>query len=184
VPIAYSIKGTQHAHNLIVYKADRPSNQARYHLASLGMLFLTDHRACLTNAAGGPLTHVVTVPSTKGRTGVHPLELILTRRLHLADIPVAPNPRYPADDRSFHPDRFTVPPIDPDARVLILDDTWTTGARLQSLAHALKTAGASAVIGVVLGRFIRPTYEPARSLIERLRRAPVFDLDHCALDVE
>jgi hypothetical protein len=182
VPISYSIQGTQHAHNLIVYKADRYSRQARYHIASLGVLFLSDHRECLMRAAGGPITHVVTVPSTRGRAGVHPLELILTRRLRLPDLRAVPNPRVPSDSREFHSGRFTVPPVQPDTRVLILDDTWTTGARMQSLAYALKTAGASAVIGVVLGRFIRPDYRPAKALIERLRRAPVFDPGRCALD--
>ena len=182
VPIAYSISRTQHAHNLIVYKADRPSAQARHNVASLGALFLTDHWTCLTRAAGGNVTHVATVPSTRGRPGPHPLELILTRRLRRPAIPAIPDPRYPSEDRAFHPDRFAVAPIDTGARVLLLDDTWTTGARVQSLAYALKTAGAASVVAVVLGRFIRPTYEPAEPLIARLRQAPSFDLNRCALD--
>jgi hypothetical protein len=163
VPISYSIKGAQHAHNLTVYKADRPSTQARYHVAALGALFLIDHWSCLTRAAGGPITRVATVPSTRGRAGPHPLDLILTRRLRLPAVPATANPKYSGDDRSFHADRFVVSPFPAEVRVLLLDDTWTTGTRMQSLAHGLKAAGAAAVVGVVLGRFIRPTYEPAKA---------------------
>lgn len=181
-PVAYSIRGEQHAHNLIVYKADRPSNQARYHIASLGALFLIDHWTCLTGAIGSPLTHVATVPSTKGRSGPHPLELILSRRTRLPAIDATANPAYSSEDRDFRPDRFTINHPIPGSRVLLLDDTWTTGSRIQSLAYALKTAGATAVAAVVLGRHIRPTYEPAKPLLDRLRDAPWFALDRCAID--
>jgi hypothetical protein len=182
VPIAYSIKGTQHAHNLIIYKADRPSNQARYYIASLGAIFFVDHWACLTGAAGGSFTHVATVPSTKGRTGPHPLELILSRRTRLPAVAATPNLSYSSDDRDFHADRFTVDQPVPAARVLLLDDTWTTGARIQSLAHALKTAGAAAVVAVVLGRHVNPSYGAAKPLLDRLRSVSGFALDHCAVE--
>ena len=85
VPIAYSLKGTQHAHNLIVYKSSTPSAPAQYNLSALGLLFLQAHAICVAKAVGG-LTHVATVPSTRGRQGKHPLEEILTDRLGLPSI--------------------------------------------------------------------------------------------------
>jgi len=64
------------------------------------------------------------------------------------------DPRY-GNAREFHGDRFTVSTIsttrDP-ARVLLLEDLWVTGARAQSMAHALKRSGAASVIIVALGR--------------------------------
>jgi hypothetical protein len=43
-------------------------------------------------------------------------------------------------------------------RILLIDDTFTSGARLQSAASALALAGATVVAAFTLGRFIRPDY--------------------------
>ena len=57
------------------------------------------------------------------------------------------------------PAAFTVPPPNlaglRGARVLLLDDTYVSGARSQSAAAALGRSGAHAVIGP-LGRVLRP----------------------------
>jgi hypothetical protein len=42
------------------------------------------------------------------------------------------------------------------ARVLLLDDTYVSGARSQSAVGALRLAGAARVLIVPLGRVIRP----------------------------
>jgi predicted amidophosphoribosyltransferase len=42
------------------------------------------------------------------------------------------------------------------ASVLLIDDTYTTGARLHSAAHALQSAGAFVVAGLVVARKIDP----------------------------
>ena len=182
VPVAYSVKGTQHAHNLIVYKAVQPSTAAQYNLSALGLLFLSIHWSCLTGALRGGLTHVATVPSTRGRQGPHPLETILASRLGLPAVACVPNAAYTNEDRDFHQDRFAVVTAVTGARVLLLDDTWTTGARVQSVAFALKQAGAVAVVAVVLGRHVNPQYDAAGPFVARLRDAGPFDLNRCALD--
>lgn len=60
-----------------------------------------------------------------------------------------------------------------DHRILLLDDTFTTGARLQSAHHALVEAGATVVTAVVATRKINPDarYGSAR-LWERQARLP------------
>jgi hypothetical protein len=55
--------------------------------------------------------------------------------------------------RDLDPERFSASPP-PRARVLLLDDTWTTGSSAQSAAMALRRAGARSVIFVVLGRHV------------------------------
>jgi orotate phosphoribosyltransferase len=66
--------------------------------------------------------------------------------------------------------------------VLLIDNTFTTGARVQSAASALALAGADVVAAVVLGRFVRPDYSAeARQLWERQRRLG-FDFDTCCLE--
>ncbi|WP_433391079.1 hypothetical protein [Micromonospora sp. KLBMP9576] len=64
---------------------------------------------------------------------------------------------------------------------MIIDDTWTTGSRAQSLAHALKTAGASSVAVVVLGRHIRPEHAASRPLLNAIED-PIFDLSVCSIE--
>ncbi|HVT41714.1 MAG TPA: hypothetical protein VHD39_01935, partial [Acidimicrobiales bacterium] len=62
----------------------------------------------------------------------------------------------------MHPDRgaFALAPSASagvgDRRVLLLDDTYVSGARAQSAAAALRRAGARAAVIVVAGRVLRP----------------------------
>ncbi|NED95856.1 hypothetical protein G1H11_11090 [Phytoactinopolyspora alkaliphila] len=65
--------------------------------------------------------------------------------------------------------------------MLLLDDTWTTGARVQSLSHALKDAGANKVAAVVLGRWVNPSWPDSQALISHLRRSTTFDLSRCVV---
>ncbi|BCY10909.1 hypothetical protein [Actinoplanes sp. L3-i22] len=182
-PISYAIKHTQHAHNLAVYKAAPPSVQAKRSLSSLAIIFIAYHWECLTAALGGPFTHMVTVPSTRARAGVHPLNSIVASRLWLPALNPQANPRYPAEDRRFHTDRFILPPGGAaGARVMLIDDTWTTGSRTQSLAFALKAAGATAVAAILLGRHVNPDYGPSKALVDRLRTGPDFDYRRCAFE--
>lgn len=182
-PISYSIKGTQHAHNLIVYKAAQPSIPAQVNLSSLGIMYIAHHWDCLTRALAGEFTHVVAVPSTRGRQGPHPIEGIIAARIPLTVLRPVVNTAYSPDDRDFHRDRFYLPIGSVNgARILLIDDTWTSGGRVQSLAFALKAAGAVGVAAVVLGRHVNPAYGPSKPLVERLRSAPWFDLAQCVLD--
>ncbi|MEV0394695.1 hypothetical protein [Polymorphospora rubra] len=183
VPIAYSPRTGQHHHNLRTYKAAPPSRQAQWNLLALLLLFLRDHLPCITAATGGRPTHLVTVPSTRGRSGPHPLVSLVGGRLNLSPIPVRTNTTYGADERDFHDDWFTVDLAEAAKPVhaLVLDDTWTTGARAQSLAHALKRSGAVTVAVVVLGRHINPEHRQSASLLAAIRDQ-VFDPARCALD--
>jgi hypothetical protein len=57
-------------------------------------------------------------------------------------------------------------------RVLLLDDTYVSGARAQSAAAALRLAGATAVLIVTLGRTLRPDRSALHeAFTERLRTA-------------
>lgn len=180
VPIAYAIKRAQHAHNLATYKFSPGSQTAETALRSLGSLFLRDHMACLRRVVGGvgPL-HLVMMPSTKGRQGPHPLDSMLGPIMQqVSRAPVNVNASY--SDREFHADWFAAAPCQ-GQDVLILDDTWTTGSRIQSMSHALKTAGARSVVAVVLGRHIDPDWSDSKPLLERVK-GHRFEPTRCALD--
>ncbi len=159
VPVSYAIKGDKHAHALWLYKSARTGAvPAQAALASLLLVFLRDHCSCAWRMAGGGApTHLAVVPRTRGRPGPHPLHALtaplLTRPWAELALPVRSYPPDP-DDRDLGLDRFILPSRLPGARVLLLDDTWTTGSRAQSAAAALKLAGATRVVVVVLGRHL------------------------------
>jgi hypothetical protein len=156
VPIAYAAKGSHHATNLWRYKSDGPGAEAaRAALRALLLVFLRDHGRCVWRRAGVPgPSHVAVVPSCRGRPGPHPLQAMTApylalpwiRWVHLsaADGSAALDP----DPRRFRPERIA------GASVLLLDDTWTSGASATSAAAALRLAGARSVAVVLLGRHL------------------------------
>ncbi len=155
VPVAYAVKGGSHARRLWQYKSPGPAAAAAaVLLRALLLVFLRDHRACVCRAAGMPAgpTHLAVVPTARSRPGQHPLRALLApylscRWAHLVARPV------PWRGRDLDPARFEAAPL-PGARVLLLDDTWTTGASAQSAAMALRRAGARRVATVILGRHV------------------------------
>ncbi|MGH2871001.1 MAG: hypothetical protein ACRDL5_00870, partial [Solirubrobacteraceae bacterium] len=63
--------------------------------------------------------------------------------------------------------------------VLLVDDTWTTGANAQSAAAALKTAGAGVVAAVVIGRHVNRGWGGNDQRLRAL--AAPFDWERCVL---
>ena len=186
VPISYSVAGEQLHHVLRSYK--RPAGYwaepFTRQLAAVLWRHLVAHERCVADAAdvaGFPL--VTAVPSgDRARDPVHPLgrivgELIGPTRdryaelLRRTDAAVALH--------AFHPDRFVATRELDRQPVLLIDDTWTTGASAQSAAAALKRAGAGRVAAVVIGRHLnRGWHENDR----RLRTlATPFDWSRCTL---
>ena len=120
------------------------------------------HFDSIGELAGGTPPDVWTViPSsiTSRRHGQrHPLSL-LVENLQLP-IPEAILVSQHEKLRVFDPDMFIVK--DPDAvkgrRVLLIDDSWTTGNSIQSAAVALKRAGAAYVTVYCIARIINSSY--------------------------
>jgi hypothetical protein len=182
VPISYAVKGQQHAYALAAYKSTFPSRDIQTNLLSLLLVFLADHHSCVAGAAHvGRLTHAAVVPSTRGRAGEHPLRVLIGHRMRFPWVRMAANADISPDLREFRTDRFSITAGDLDgAGVLLLDDTWTTGARVQSAAYALKRAGAARVAAVVLGRHVNPGYAGWKPILEAVKAQP-YRQDHCAV---
>src|SRR5205823_12623199 len=85
----------------------------------------------------------------------------------------------PAQAHEYSRDRYTTARSFDGEPILLIDDTWTTGANAQSAAAALRAAGAGPVAAVVIGRHLnREWHENDR----RLRGITLpFDWDHCVL---
>jgi hypothetical protein len=156
VPVTYAIKGSGFAQALWRYKSARGGAEpAQRMLRELLLVFLREHGPCVWRGAGmPPPTHVSVVPSGRGRPGPHPLAALIAP--YLARPPATLVAAGPADPawRDLDPGRFRATQPLPGAAVLLLDDTWTTGATAQSAAMALRAAGARQVAVVVLGRHL------------------------------
>ena len=63
--------------------------------------------------------------------------------------------------------------------VLLIDDTWTTGANAQSSAAALRAAGAGPVAAVVIGRHVNREWHRNDRRLRELERP--FSWSRCAL---
>lgn len=157
VPVAYAIKGGPFAGRLWQYKSARPPRLAREDagrlLRALLLLFLRDHGPCLWRAAGirGP-TQLAVVPTGRVRPGLHPLRLLVQPYLDVPWAGLAAGSGQECE-RDLNPARYAAA-VRPGARILLLDDTWTTGSSAQSAALALRQAGARTVVTVVLGRHV------------------------------
>lgn len=128
-------------------------------VAALASRFIWQHGP---RTAPGGWDAVAVVPSTS-RAGPHPLETALGRSAWLAPQVwsgcLGPGPAAAAcRHRRASDDAFGLQPGRDvsGAAVLLVEDTWTTGARAQSAASALNRAGAEVVGLMVLGRVITP----------------------------
>lgn len=175
LPVTMSIAGGVVHHHLRTYKDafdGGARDQATNRLAALLALFLRAHRDCV-----GEFDVAVCVPSARRvamRAVVDRLSSLQGRIVDaLADTSEA-NPRC-AD-----PDRFTVldRSLVEGQRVLLVDDTFTTGGSLFSAAHTLRTAGATIVGPVVIGRHVNPDYPPSELMLEWLGDRPWAE-DRC-----
>jgi hypothetical protein len=118
------------------------------------------------------------VPTGCGRPGSHPLLGLVSPylRLPLTQLVMRPG----SQGRDLDVNRFRTDGTAAGARVLLLDDSWVSGASAQSAAAALKLAGARQVAIVVLGRHLDPAEPLTRALAARLVPAR-YDPSKCAV---
>jgi hypothetical protein len=162
-PAAYAVKGGPLARDLWLYKAGRAGSwPAALRVLSLLLVFLHEQGPAVWRAAGmGRPGAVCVVPSGRGRPGAHPLRALAGPYLALPWLSMRPRPGGDPWARTLDPGRFRVTGVPPGAAVLLLDDTWVSGASAQSAAVALKLAGAAAVAVVVAGRHLPAIGPPA-----------------------
>lgn len=147
------------------YKAPQPGPGCVTDLAVMLFVALQWHRSCAEARVGIPWTSWAVVPSSRReRVGHHPLgQLGATVGLTQPGSGIALDwvqlvaAGLPSADRDVRADRFAVcnQAEVVGRHVLVLEDTWVTGASLQSAAVTLKQAGAAAVSVLCLARWLR-----------------------------
>ena len=186
-PISYSVAHEQLHHALATYKrwTGPAARRLAVQLAAVLWRYLDAHEPCLARVAGvHSFPIVTTVPAGDvERDREQPLRWMVGEAIGITRRRYARLLRRSSDDvvpRSFSPDRYVAETSLSSEPVLLIDDTWTTGASAQSAAAALKAAGAGVVAAVVIGRHVnREWHENDR----RLRALPRFDWGRCALCV-
>lgn len=185
-PISYSVAREQLHHALACYKRldGEVARRLGAGLAAVLWRFLAEHEPCVAHAAGAASFELVTtVPSgERERDERHPLRWIVgelvgpTRERHER---LLRRTGAEVSTRAFSPDKYACARRLDGEPVLLIDDTWTTGANAQSAAAGLKAAGAGRIAAVVIGRHLnREWHENDRRL--RGISGP-FDWGHCAL---
>lgn len=137
--------------------------------------FFLDHGHRITDRSG-PIDVITVVPSAT-RPGPHPLETLL-HDLPLT-IPVRTLlTRGPGILDHNHPSRDGYIAVDgPAQRVLLVDDVYTTGARLNSAAYALTAAGHQLTGACVVARRFNIGYGNTPAFWEALKSEP-FTWEH------
>jgi len=188
-PISYSVAHEQLHHALASYKRldGDVARNLRTILAAILWRFLKDHERCVARAANAERFEIVTtVPSgDRHRDDDHPLRTIAgelvgpTRERYRR---VLRRTEAEAPQRTFSPTRFEATTNLDGQAILLIDDTWTTGATAQSAAAALKRAGAGPTAAVVIGRHLNRDWHENDRHIRAVARP--FDWGVCALCAE
>jgi hypothetical protein len=183
-PISYSVGGEQLHHALRGYKClgGEVARRLTVELAAVLWRFLSVHERCIARAAdAADFRLATTVPSgDRSRDPVHPLRQIVgelvgpTREryeplLRRSDLDVGVRQVYAG---KFEPTRK----LDGEP-VLLIDDTWTTGANARSAAAALAGAGAGRVGAVVIGRHLNRGWHDNDRRLRGLKQP--FDWTRC-----
>jgi predicted amidophosphoribosyltransferase len=168
-------------HYLLRQYKDGPAQLRRRlmpRVAALLARFLQQHRRCI-----GGWDLITVVPSSIGRPGSHPLAQAINMVPALADTyrALLQAGLHSAGHLAAGDDAFVVTGEATPGRVLLVDDTFTTGAEVQSAASALQAAGATISAAVVIGRYINPDFSQAtQNLWEQAQSRP-FRFERCCL---
>jgi adenine/guanine phosphoribosyltransferase-like PRPP-binding protein len=148
--------------------------------------FIRDHGECIREAAGENWDGLVVVPSSHGREGVHPLAaaigLISGMELPVVDCLVATG--IAVEHNKPAEAAYIATSGAQGRRVLLIDDTYTTGAHLQSAATSLSRAGAQVLAAVVIGRVMDANFNEENARLLRAARRKGFRFDGCCLEPE
>lgn len=186
VPICYSLQsGLEGA----LWRAKNDPNGAwlRMPLGSLLCTFLAEHQSCIESRYGGAFDLLIAMPSHASTRGGHShLDSVIDivqdfdtkwsrGLLSKTDASKAVTRR-----AEIVPGLFSATSTVRGKRVLLFDDTFTTGGSLVSAAYALKQEGATSVVGLTLGRQLRADWPHSSDFVAMLS-GRTLEISECAV---
>ncbi|WP_146099055.1 ComF family protein [Nocardia nova] len=178
----------QSAHHLLAYKGYRGTPRVQRCAQDLRLMVsvvMDMHRNCLQGWLGGQWDSLTFVPSVERPDRGHPVAELanaalptFTRGPRLSKFLLTPGAR---PGRELTADRFRVDERWRDRiegrNVLIVDDSWVTGASAQSAVIAVKRAGAATATVLCVARWLRGDWADHKRLIGTLQDG--FDVLRC-----
>jgi predicted amidophosphoribosyltransferase len=160
IPISYYQTPSPLRERMHLYKeSDDEAERLLEGKAVAGILtrYLVEHGDRLVEVFG-PWDVVVPVPSTKTSPPSALTTALVTSYSEVVEPPTELLALGQGEMSRNNPSEngFVVTKSVEGVRVLLIDDTYTTGSRLQSAAHALQETGAEVVAGIVIARKINP----------------------------
>ncbi|WP_139235274.1 ComF family protein [Actinopolyspora lacussalsi] len=156
------------------YKRTPVAEKSVEDLCLMIMTATTIHASCIAVSPGRAWQAVTFVPSANNPGRGHPVARLARQVAFHNDadkrLTLDLGPGIESGQRTVRDDRFAVPEHYRDRvagkHVLLVDDTWTSGAKAQSAAVTLKEAGASHVTVLCAARWCRYDWENHRSLFD------------------
>lgn len=184
--IIYGVDGLPSAEILRDYKDATPRDDVRATMLLLLAVTLSQHLTCAGGLVGADLTRWATVPSLSQIGSPHPLRTMLTTilpaafpEIRIAASQAAVGAGY-VDRRRLNPALYRVQGTVPAGQhVLVVDDTWVSGGHAQSVAMALKQAGAAHVSILTVGRWLNPKHERTQLIYRQAIAGRHFNPDTC-----
>jgi len=151
--------------------------------AALLAYFLQLHGSCIAAAAGQPWDAITAVPSSTDRAGQHPLITAITMVPQLREQfePLLQRGSVEVTHTVASDSGFAARRALGGERILLIDDTLTSGARAQSAASALNNAGGKVVAIVPIGRVITPGFGEHVAQYWKRQTQSVFSFDTCCI---
>jgi len=170
LPISMSVHGGSLHKRLRQYKSNNSTQRKEYtlELAALLYLFLTNHWECL----GGEPDHIVTVPSPQRDAP----KRIIDRISPIRDIHIPLQYKIKRDSA-----QYKAPKELSRKRVLLIDDTFTTGNSVTKAYMALSKVGAEIAIPIVIGRHFHPDFNEAHRKLMDCLDGDEWRLDRCGI---
>ena len=127
--------------------------------------FLRSRRDEIERQLGGPVSAITPVPSKRGKSyGEQPLRAVLAMAREIDEL-LAPVITYQPDPEvrnlraSYYPQCFRAAGESPSGqRILLVEDTWVSGATTVSAAGSLLEQGAESVLAVPIARVLDTIY--------------------------
>src|SRR5699024_2592224 len=174
--LIYAVKGSQSYRTVQSYKGAHPAPGLTRVMNSLLALGLQGHMRCLTKVATKVDAWAV-VPSTRGRSTIHNMVNALAKHSN-HEIPIELTAE--ARARELRPMSWSVRLPNPTPRhVLVIDDSWVTGSKAQSVAAALKDGGVHEVSIFTVARVLDPSWGPNPAFITGRLAREAFRWQHC-----